>query len=430
VLDNWSMVANSFWASFGWGGLNLSHEVYRAARGFALLLVLAFVWAAVRARRAWTGPQKVLIGLSVVHLLVVGGLLFQWMRLTEAPHGRLLFPALLPITLILMLGFLRLVPQGLHALASITYLGAWAVLALVLAVTFIRPVYLPAPLLATLPESAVPLGVRFGDDIVLEGYEAPMELLSPGASVPITLYWRALEPVEEQFSVSVKLFGRDEQLIAQDDSYPDAGRRPTTNWPIGALIVDRRNMLVSEQTMTPTIARVTADVFRLGTLERLPAAQNGEPVIALPVQLFDMVVREEGATAAPAADFSYHPAVQEVRIEEGEVFASFAWEVGQPLGGDYHALFHLTPAPDQPPIAQGDFEPLGGDFPTSHWWPGDHLPDEAALTLPTEVDEGEYVLLLGLYDLASGQRVAGESGRTTWTIARLQWDGESWGTVE
>ncbi|HEX8683257.1 MAG TPA: hypothetical protein VF707_13140, partial [Ardenticatenaceae bacterium] len=152
VMDNWSMVASSFWASFGWGGLNLSHEVYRTVRGFALLLVLAFVWAAVRARRVWMGPQKVLVGLSVVHLLVVGALLFQWMRLTEAPHGRLLFPALLPITLILMLGFLRLVPQRFHALASSIYLGAWAVVALVLAVGFIRPVYLPAPLLAALPE--------------------------------------------------------------------------------------------------------------------------------------------------------------------------------------------------------------------------------------------------------------------------------------
>jgi hypothetical protein len=430
VMDNWSMVANSFWASFGWGGLNLSHEVYRAVRGFALLLVLAFVWATVRGRRAWSEPQKVLVGLSVVHLLVVGALLFQWMRLTEAPHGRLLFPALLPITLVLMLGFLRLVPQGLHTLASTTYPGAWAVVALVLAVTFIRPVYLPAPILAALPESAVPLGVRFGDNIVLEGYEAPPEPLAPGALVPITLYWRALEPVEEQFSVSVKLFGRDGQLIAQDDSYPDAGRRPTTNWPAGALIVDRKSVLVSEQTMTPTIARVTADVFRLETLERLPAARDGQPVIALPAHLFDVVVREEGATAAPAADLSYRPAVQEVRIEEGVVTASFAWEVGQPLGGDYHALFHLAPSPDQPPIAQGDFEPLGGDFPTSHWWPGDHLPDEASLTLPTNVAEGEYVLLLGLYDLATEQRVAGEGGNTTWTIARLRWDGESWGSIE
>jgi hypothetical protein len=248
--------------------------------------------------------------------------------------------------------------------------------------------------------------------------------------VPITLYWRALEPVEEQFSVSVKLFGRDEQLIAQDDSYPDAGRRPTTNWPIGALIVDRKSLLVSEEAVTPTVARVTADLFRLETLERLPAARDGEPVIALPVQLFDMVVREEGATAAPAADFTYRPTVQEVRIEEGEVIASFAWEVGQLLGGDYHALFHLAPAPDQPPVEQGDFEPLGGAFPTSHWWPGDHLPDEASLTLPTNVAEGEYVLLLGLYDLQSGQRVAGEGGNTIWTIARLQWDGESWGSIE
>jgi hypothetical protein len=430
VLDNWSMVANSFWASFGWGGLNLSHEVYRAVRGFALLLVLAFVWAAVRGRRAWVGPQKTLVGLSVVHLLVVAALLFHWMRLTEAPHGRLLFPALLPITLILMLGLLRLVPQRFHALASSTYLGAWAVVALVLAVAFIRPVYLPSPLLAALPESAVPLGVRFGDDIVLEGYEAPTESLAPGVAVPVTLYWRALEPVGEQFSVSVKLFGRNEQLIAQDDSYPDAGRRPTTNWPAGALIVDRKSLLVSEETVTPTVARVTVDLFRLETLERLPATRDGEPVIALPVHLFDMVVREEGATPAPAAEFTYRPAVQEVRIDEGEVVASFAWEVGQPLGGDYHALFHLAPAPDQPPVAQGDFEPLGGDLPTSYWWPGDHLPDEAALTLPLDVAEGEYVLLLGLYDLQSGQRVAGEGGNTTWTIARLRRDGESWGTIE
>ncbi len=428
----------SFWGLFGWFNVAYPLWVYTLFRVVALLALAGLAIEGTRwlARRR-TGQEP---GVAVWRVLAVGlllawlvGLSLSWVqfnRVMIAAQGRLFMPTAPTLALLLAVGLSAWRLRATPPVLGWAVVAGFFTLSVVTPWWIIRPAYTPSAPLAALPEAATPVNIRFGDAMVLEGYTVTPTLLAPSDAFELTLYWRALRPIEEPLAVSVKAFGRGEQLLARDDSYPDAGRWPTTSWPVGSLIVDRKKLWISGEAQTPTAAAVAVDVYRPESLEMLPATMNEQPITALPVQLFDVVVREEGATPAPAADFTYRPAMQEVRIDGGEVTASFAWEVGQPLGGDYHSLFHLAPAPDQPPVAQGDFEPLGGDLPTSYWWPGDHLPDEAALTLPLDVAEGEYVLLLGLYDLQSGQRVAGEGGSTTWTIARLRWDGESWRSVD
>lgn len=434
-VTEWRSVINSFWASFGWGGIGPSYEAYVAAQMVILLLALLFVISVWQQWHRWTHGQRLLVGFCAFQLLLVGVLLFGWMQIAVAPLGRLLFPALLPISLILVLGLFRLLPRRMERPAIALLLSGWAAIALFFLVTLIRPAYSPPPALTTLPEGSQAVQVQFGDQdaskIILEGIDAPEGPLTPGQLVPITLYWRALRPIDEQFSIAIKLFGRDEQLLAENNSYPDGGRAPTRNWPPhpeGAqeLITDRTRLFLSHETQTPTLARLEIGVFRLDAKQRswLRATIDGQPV--RPMRPISFVVREAAHAPTAPASFRFRPVSEQIIVQDNTVQADITWEVGQPLDGDYQAFFHLSTALDQPPLKSADFTPLGGDFPSSYWQPGDQLSDHAELTLPTDPPQGTYLLLLGLYDLTTQQRITGDGEQNVWVIGQLRWDGETW----
>lgn len=430
LLAEWKAVANSFWASFGWGAINPSPQLYLIVQLAILLLLLLFIIELLRHWTTWTSPQQRLIVFALFHLLLVGALLFRWMRLTVAPLGRLLFPALLPIAIVLVMGLLSLIPRRLEQKAITIYLSGWVGIALFLLLTLIRPAYTPAPLLLTLPAEATALEIQFGEQLTLEGYHLPTDDIVPGDFLPITLYWRAKKPIDEQFSIALKLFGRDEQLIAENNSYPDGGREPTKAWTPDSLITDRTILFVSPNTQTPTLARLEIDVFRLDdNLSWLQAFIDGQTV--RPLRPIGVVVRDERREGTPKGGIegSFRPLLEQIVIENEqlEVQVDIIWQVGQSLAGDYQAFFHLSPALELPPIQTDDFPPLGGDFPTSYWQAGDNLHDHAALALPTDIPAGDYLLLIGLYDQATQQRITGENQQNSWILAKLAWDGVKWG---
>ncbi len=426
--DEWAAVAASYWASFGWGGINLPHRAYRVAFLLAGLLALLFVVELIRGWRRWDGAQRALVALSLFQLMVVGALLAQWMRLTVAPLGRLLFPAALPISLILMMGLLSLAPRRREGVAAGTVLVGMAVVALGLALGLIRPRYAPAAPLARLPADAIAVDARFGEAVALVGYTLSDAPVAPGETLPLTLFWRTLAPLEANYSVGVKVFGRGGALLARDDSYPDEGRWPSRAWPPGVLIPDRRTLRLAPDAQVPALAQLQVDLFRLEGLESLPVTVAGQPVA--PYRPASLVVRPAGQQAGPPASFRVRPAEPRVSVQGGAAIVEFVWEVGQPLERAAQAFFHLSRDPQQPPLEQADFAPLDGAFPTSHWWPGDRLPDQSTLSLPPEAEPGDYELILGLYDLASGQRVEGEAGRSAWSVGRLRWDGRSWTVLD
>jgi hypothetical protein len=423
-VAEWKAVGNSYWASFGWGGINLPDQIYLLGWTISFVLLALSIVSIRRDWRGWSRQQRALVGLSCFHLVLVALLMFQWMRLTVAPLGRLLFPAALPLALLLGLGLVSLVPQRWRQALVTVSVGAWSVVALALALILVRPAYAPAASLASLPESAMPVNARFGEEMVLEGYEAPMDPLAPGDVAPLVLYWRPLRPIEEQLTVAIKVFGRDGQVIAEDHSYPDAGRWPTTSWQPGEIIPDRRNLLIAASSQVPAVGRVEIDVFREEDLEWLPVVVEGEDV--RPFRPVALVVRGEDDVPAQPDPFVFRPVVEDVAVVDDEVEVGFVWEIGQQLPGDYHAFFHLTAAIDQPPIAQDDFEPLGGGFPTGYWWPGDKLRERARLPLPDDAPEGDYLLTVGLYDLATGKKIPGEGHDDVWVMGSLHWSGEEW----
>jgi hypothetical protein len=71
---------------------------------------------------------------------------------------------------------------------------------------------------------------------------------------------------------------------------------------------------------------------------------------------------------------------------------------------DYNVFVHLIDAAGQL-VATADGPPRGGSYPTGAWLPGDIVPDERRLALPSELPSGSYELRVGLYRPETGERL-------------------------
>jgi 4-amino-4-deoxy-L-arabinose transferase-like glycosyltransferase len=98
-----------------------------------------------------------------------------------------------------------------------------------------------------------PLDLVLGGRIRLLGYDLEATTYRPGDTVHLTLYWLADEPVNRRYKVFTHLLGETYNpasgnfLWGQQDNEPVGGKRPTTLWLPGEVIVDRYAISLSDQ---------------------------------------------------------------------------------------------------------------------------------------------------------------------------------------
>lgn len=71
---------------------------------------------------------------------------------------------------------------------------------------------------------------NLGGKMVLYGYDLSTEVMRPGDTLGLTLYWQALETMATPYTVFTHLLDQRNQVQGQMDSQPLGGARPTTGW--------------------------------------------------------------------------------------------------------------------------------------------------------------------------------------------------------
>jgi hypothetical protein len=84
---------------------------------------------------------------------------------------------------------------------------------------------------------------------------------------------------------------------------------------------------------------------------------------------------------------------------------TLAWTSRAALDVSYTIFVHLAPALDVSPVAQEDAQPCDNSYPTTWWSPGEIIQSSHRIVIPTDVPPGQYVLITGIYDLATGKRL-------------------------
>jgi hypothetical protein len=129
------------------------------------------------------------------------------------------------------------------------------------------------------PAVDVPVGAIFGDAIELVGFnhQSPDPGLYPGEEVAATLVWRALAPVEADYTVTVQLLGADGAVYGQRDAPPLEGMAPTSTWSPAEVLVDTYRFSLAADT-PPGEYRLVAAIYLPETGDRLAVEGQGDMV--------------------------------------------------------------------------------------------------------------------------------------------------------
>ena len=396
----WQGVWRSFWGVFGWFNLTLPGWLY-GLYALLTLVPLAGLLLRLRRREEGRGPQ---VALLVGWTLLLLAALLHWAQM-RYPQGRLLFPALSAVAVLMALGWRALLPARWRLPLSAALGLLLLLVAALVPWLWIRPAYAAPP---TLPaDSPLPhaTDIPFGEAIHLVGWEVEPRSLAAGQPLTVTLYWRADAPPPGDYSVFLHLTDDLGLLQAQRDSMPAGGLLPTRDWPVGRIVVDRHRFV-----LPPTVPRALTLTLSVGLYDvasgaRLPTPQGdavalgevwleGDPAEPLPLELhFDDGIVLEGYRLEPR------------RLHPGDCLSLTLWWRAEAVPSrDYTVFVHLMIPPDSI-WAQVDAMPHGGAFPTSQWQPGERIEDHYCLTLPDDAPPGLYEVEIGLYDLATLQRL-------------------------
>jgi hypothetical protein len=136
----------------------------------------------------------------------------------------------------------------------------------------------------SLPPVDVPVDATFGNAIELVGFNSQSLIsnLHPGNEVAVTLIWRALAPVDADYTVTVQLLGSDGRVYGQRDVPPLDGAAPTSTWSPGEVLTDTYRFTVATEAKSGEY-RLLAVMYLPETGERLEVDgdSSGENVVEL-----------------------------------------------------------------------------------------------------------------------------------------------------
>jgi hypothetical protein len=125
------------------------------------------------------------------------------------------------------------------------------------------------------PTPEHPVDVTFGQAIRLLGYSLDKDRAAPGEALPLVLYWQAVAPLDQDYTVFAHLLGAHNPatggpLWAGHDGQPVGGQYPTAVWQPGQVILDHHPLAIPAGT-PPGTYQLEAGLYLLSSLARLPA---------------------------------------------------------------------------------------------------------------------------------------------------------------
>jgi 4-amino-4-deoxy-L-arabinose transferase-like glycosyltransferase len=420
TYERWQEVFRSYWLALGWGTIRLDDWVHDILLAFAVIALLGLILAAWH---WWQKPRPrpdtkpALLFILTLAVLAVGISLEIWMRRVQAPLGRLMFPALAAFAVLLVTGW-----YSLHSKLPFIVAGIVLLLALIAPIWLIPPAYAPPERLSqeAIEQFSPILNVVFGpspEEPIAELLSA--KTLTPsveaGNNVRVEVCWRPLAQTDQPYSVLIHLIGPEDTLVANRRTYPGLGRYPTTIWQPGYVFCDMVQISVEEDLAKTLLYKVEIALLDLENDERLPAFDaNGNPI---PVLFVDNVrlesleskepfVAPAGAGGSPV-QLAAFDLVTTWTIGETNGL-TLQWGVSRPVDKEYQVFVHLRDPSNGEIIAQADGPPLDGWYPTSRWTAGEIVVDDRDFPFPPNFPAGTYDLVVGLYDLDSGQRIGDE----------------------
>lgn len=402
VLSTLPLWFTSYWGNLG---IELHYDDWVNIVLFVALALAGIGCAIAFARKLPMVGNRTGFALLMIWQIVIMAMFAWWLRsYVGTENSRLIMPGVAPVVVLTAMGWLTLAPQRAWPATAMAGAGALLVLAVAAPFATIRPAYALPELMNRegliaahrLPSAGV---ATFDGAIELLHAEVGAKRVKPGEGLDVTLYWGALQPVNQSYRVVLEALDLDGDVIGRKMAIPFGGRFATQRWQPGAYFRDTYRLPI-DPTAPRGPARVQLSLFRLYP-EPGAAQIDGANTRAF---LIDRV-KIEAATASspessqpPIAVFADTLRLDRVRFEPDQVI--FDWMALKPAGGDYTLFVHVLDA-DGAQIGQKDAEPFDGQYPTGLWEVGERVRDVRTIALPPEARR----LRIGWYDRQTGQRL-------------------------
>jgi 4-amino-4-deoxy-L-arabinose transferase-like glycosyltransferase len=244
-------LSRSFW--LGWIGIELDSWIYPIIHALCLVGLLGLIVWLVLQRRQIAAHVRWTLALLGLHLVLTLAWLIRWTAIVEGTdQGRLIFPLLPLVMLVLVAGLVIWLPQKLRAWGTGSLVAAWLALAVITPGRHLAPVHGPPETVVSLPSAAIPLGVCFGDAIQLLGYQMESSQVAPGEKLVLDLYWRSDAPLETNVWALVKLVDASGTFLICKDGSPSAGCDTTDRWIPGTVVASQHRLAIPNHSQPGT----------------------------------------------------------------------------------------------------------------------------------------------------------------------------------
>jgi 4-amino-4-deoxy-L-arabinose transferase-like glycosyltransferase len=261
----------SFW--LGWIGIQFDEVVYWMIGAACLAGLIGFVAWLIRRWRGLDASLRWTLALLGLHVAITLGSLIQWTAtVLGTDQGRLLYPILPTVTLVLAAGW----AWWAKGRAQGPVLGGLATgmlcLAFVTPIRYISPVHAPAPVAtATELAAATPLMVDW-NNVRLLGYRLDNDEVQPGGKLVLDLYWQGLGPIDHGLMALIQLVDAGGRFLMYTDGSPTAGRDTTDRWAPGIPLASRHLLPIPDYGQ-PGDYHLTISLHPFGGQTWLPAAE-------------------------------------------------------------------------------------------------------------------------------------------------------------
>ena len=375
----------------------------------ALVSVCGLVLVLLRLALAEGVPTLILAG----WFLLVTVAWVRWDRTTPAPGGRLLFPALPAVALLMALGVTRLT-RGKLRVAYWMIIGLLGLSAVWTVAGILPRFFAPPPRFqdASAIQANRPLNASFGSEIGLLGYD--LEHGDEEPALDVRLYWQSQAPMSEDYVLALQLVSPavgDTALRWNYNTWPGNGNYPTSAWQSGEVILDRYSVRLPEAGFRTQAWDLQAVLYEQEGGARLPVRVQGNDVGD---SLMLARVRVPGGVPTCPVEGQLHSEVRfadavalthaSIHVGPEDVEVVLCWKALDRLQSDYTVFAHLQ-ASDGLVASTGDGPPMNGSFPTSLWVPGDVTLDLHRIPRSSGDQLSGHRILVGLYSPENGSRL-------------------------
>jgi hypothetical protein len=263
---------------------------------------------------------------------------------------------------------------------------------------------------------SIAVNASIGDELELLGYNLDLKPRWPGERIEVELYWRSLNTMQHRYvgslhllDPSITMWGQIDHVLGDDFEYPN------NLWAPGEVIRQVFQLPIDRQTpaglytlefgvydrtfgdfdfLPIRLAAVDTPQkqLNLGQIRILDQRQAEPPGHSTAISLGDQIrligfdLDSRALTIDRPLDFALH------------------WQTIDRPDSDYTVFTQLI-GPDGLVWSQQDNQPQGGRYPTTAWAGHERVIDRYRLTLEAGAPPGQYRLVVGMYDLATGQRL-------------------------